>query len=251
MHTTRRSMLGFLGIGTAAFAGRAFTGCASNARPSNAGNDASGDAPDGGYHAGFDASGYSQDAKYDYPDGAYNQPHSDAGESCAPTRPDAQGPFFAPGAPSRTALATASEPGAALSILGRVLQEDCVTPIEGALLDVWQADAAGNYHDAGTDYRLRGQMLTDAAGEYGMTTIKPGAYQTSPGAWRPAHLHFTVSKPGFLPVTTQLYFAGDPFLPPNDSCTGCGSDDEDRVIALTEAQGVLVGEFRIVLRRRT
>ena len=30
----------------------------------------------------------------------------------------------------------------------------------------------------------------------------------------------------------QLYFAGDRYLPPNDSCAACGSDDPDRVIPL-------------------
>jgi len=231
MQTTRRSMLGLLGIGTAAIAGRSIAGC-------------------GGGNAGVVDAGRGFDGGYNYPDGAYNVADTDAGETCTPTRPDAQGPFFAPGAPSRTWIATADEPGDELSIHGTVVGEDCVTPIAGALLDVWQADAAGNYHEAGTEFRLRGQMLTSGTGSYGFTTIKPGSYQTSPGAWRPAHIHFTVSKPGFAPVTTQLYFEGDQFLPPNDSCTGCGSDDRDRVIPLMLGEGgVLLGEFKIILRR--
>ena len=219
-------MLGILGIGTAAIASRGIAGC-------------------GGDNAAPDDAGRGFDSGYNYPDGAYNVPDTDAGETCAPTRPDAQGPFFAPGAPNRAWLATADEPGDVLSIYGSVVQDDCVTPVEGALLDVWQADAAGVYHDAGTEYRLRGQMLTDRAGIYGFTTVKPGNYDG-----RPAHIHFTVSKPGFTPVTTQLYFKGDPFLPPNDSCTGCGSDDPDRVIQLSVGEGlVLFGEFKIILRR--
>lgn len=218
-------MLGFLGIGTAAIAGRSIAGCGSN-------NKSIADA--GGFDSG-----------YNDPDGAYNVPDTDAGEICTPTRPDAQGPFFAPGAPNRTWLATADEPGDVLVITGRVVQEDCTTPIDGALLDVWQADAAGVYHAAGTDYRLRGQMLTADGGIYSFTTVKPGHYDG-----RPAHMHFTISKPGFVPVTTQLYFTGDPFLPPNDSCTGCGSDDRDRVIPLSVGEGgVLFGDFKIILRR--
>lgn len=222
-------MLGLLGIGSAALAGRGLAGC-------GGGNTSR---PDGGGGAG----GF--DSGYNYPDGAYNVPDTDAGEMCTPTRPDAQGPFFAAGAPNRSWIATADEPGDVLSIFGSVMQEDCVTPIENALLDVWQADAAGVYHAAGIEYRLRGQMLTDRAGIYSFTTVKPGNYDG-----RPAHIHFTVSKPGFATVTTQLYFAGDRFLPPNDSCTGCGSDDAERVIQLSPGEGgVLMGEFRIILRR--
>ena len=29
-------------------------------------------------------------------------------------------------------------------------------------------------------------------------------------AWRPAHLHLKISAPGHQPITTQLYFPGDP-----------------------------------------
>lgn len=229
--TTRRSMLGFLGIGTAALASRGIAGC-------------------GGSNANVADGGGGFDSRYNYPDGVYNVPDTDAGDTCTPTRPDAQGPFFAPGAPRRFELAGPNEPGELLSISGEVVEDDCATPIAGALLDVWQADAAGNYHDAGTEFRLRGQMLTRDSGSYGFTSIKPGSYETSPGAWRPAHIHFTVSKPGFVPVTTQLYFVGDQFLPPNDSCTGCGSDDHDRVIPLLPGEGgILMGEFKIILRR--
>lgn len=224
-------MLGLLGVGTAALASRSLVGC---------GDSNGARMPDGGGGSGG-SGGF--DAGHNDLDGTV--PDTDAGEICTPTRPDAQGPFFAPGAPNRTWIAGPNEPGEVLSIYGTVLEDDCVTPIEGALLDVWQADATGVYHAAGTEYRLRGQMLTDRAGIYGFTTVKPGHYDG-----RPAHIHFTVSKPGFAPVTTQLYFTGDAFLPPNDSCTGCGSDDPDRIIPLQVGEGaVLMGEFRIILRR--
>ena len=231
--TSRRAVLGWLGAAGAVVSTRALGGCAGDAMR---GRDAGGGIDGGGYHV---------------PDGGYHVPDVDAGEACVPTRPDAQGPFFAPGAPSRTNLASVDEPGQPLVILGQVLADDCTTPIAGALLDVWQADAAGSYHDAGTDYRLRGQLLSDAQGGYSFSTIKPGNYETAPGAWRPAHIHFTVSAPGFAPVTTQMYFAGDPYLPPNDSCTGCGSDDAARVITLYPGEGALIGDFRIVLRHLT
>ena len=51
-------------------------------------------------------------------------------------------------------------------------------------------------------------------------------------------------------MTTQLYFAGDPYLPPNDSCGSCTSEDPDRQVALARGKdGVEHGTWRVVLRR--
>lgn len=245
---TRRSMLGWLTVTPVALAG-----CGASSGATDAGDAA---------RASSDASPPSEDASR--PDGgpapdvgstpdatpedaavvdAGREP--DAAASCEPTRPDAEGPFFEPGAPSRTELAP-DEPGEPLEIRGTVVDADC-TPLPGALLDVWQADAEGNYHDAGAEWRLRAQMTTDDQGRYHFTTIKPGRYPLA-GSTRPAHIHFMVSHPGLQPVTTQLYFEGDPFLAPNDPCNaGCDSGDPARIIELVEDGDRLVGTFDIVL----
>ncbi len=152
--------------------------------------------------------------------------------ACRATAADVLGPFYLPGAPSRMQLAAAAEPGERLAIAGTVLGADC-TPLAGVLLDVWQADKDGAYHGGAVDqFRLRGTVMTDASGRFEVETIRPGNYQQAPGLWRPAHLHVTLSHPAHRSVSTQLYFAGDRYLPPNDSCGACGSDDPDRVIAL-------------------
>jgi Dioxygenase len=44
-------------------------------------------------------------------------------------------------------------------------------------------------------------------------------------SWRPAHLHFKIDADGYQPLTTQLYFAGDPYL---DS--DCGSAVKDSLV---------------------
>ncbi|MBE7452343.1 MAG: hypothetical protein HS111_26705 [Kofleriaceae bacterium] len=175
------------------------------------------------------------------------------GAICRATTADVLGPYHRSGAPSRTMIAAATEAGDRLALDGVVLADDCTTPLVGAVLDVWQADAAGAYHEpdaAGGPYRLRGKVAAAADGTWMVDTIRPGNYQTGPGAWRPAHVHLIVSHPGYRTVTTQLYFAGDPYLPPNDSCTTCGSDDPARIIPLTARPGGgLAGELRIVLAR--
>lgn len=176
-----------------------------------------------------------------------------AGTSCSPTTPDIQGPFYLAGAPRRRRLASREEPGERLVIRGTVLGDDCRTPLAGAVLDVWQADAQGEYHGAEARYRLRGLVRSNRRGRYAFSTIKPGAYRLGAG-FRPAHIHFTITHPDFAPLTTQLYFAGDPYLPPNDACgAACNSDEADRVIVLRRSGrrgAVLRGTFDVVLRRR-
>ena len=74
--------------------------------------------------------------------------------------------------------------------------------IRGALVEVWQANAAGRYrhevdqHPAPLDpnFSGAGRCLTDDDGRYRFVTIKPGAYPwgNHENAWRPAHIHFSV-----------------------------------------------------------
>src|SRR5688500_250221 len=91
-------------------------------------------------------------------------------------------------------------------------------PIQGAMVDVWQCDAAGLYSGV-TDQTvgfdtvgqkfLRGHQVTDAAGAARFTTIYPGWY---PG--RTVHIHFKVRAPAArggeagaaYEFTSQLFF---------------------------------------------
>ena len=57
---------------------------------------------------------------------------------------------------------------------------------------------------------LRGKLNADASGSYAFRTIIPGRYLNG-AQYRPAHIHVKVSAPGQVPLTTQLYFEGDPF----------------------------------------
>ncbi|MCA1580893.1 MAG: dioxygenase [Acidobacteria bacterium] len=168
---------------------------------------------------------------------------------CLPTASDVAGPFYLPGAPRRLDLAAAGESGDRIAIRGRVLSSDCRTGVAGALLDVWQADAKGEYHGKDEQYRLRGQILTGPDGTYEIHSIRPGNYRQENG-WRPAHIHFTISAPGHEPVTTQLYFRGDPYLAPHDSCgSECHSDDAHRIVALEPEKGRLMGRFDVTLKK--
>jgi len=113
--------------------------------------------------------------------------------------------------------------GERILVHGRVLDEDG-RPVRGALVEVWQANAAGRYkhkvdtHDAPLDpnFSGAGRMLTDDNGYYSFKTIKPGAYPWGNhyNAWRPAHIHFSLFGAGILSrLVTQMYFPGDPLQP--------------------------------------
>lgn len=87
-------------------------------------------------------------------------------------------------------------------------------PLAGALVDVWQCDARGEYsafedRRAGFDTRgeryLRGQQVTDADGVCRFTTIYPGWYRG-----RAVHIHFKIrteaATGGSYEFTSQLFF---------------------------------------------
>ncbi len=165
-----------------------------------------------------------------------------APEVCQPTLDDAEGPFYVPDTPTVTSLASPSEPGDLIAIVGAIVGPDCA-PIPGATVEVWHADAEGQYSDA----KLRATLTASKDGAYAFDSIYPGQYLQSNG-WRPAHIHYKVSAPGFETLTTQLYFEGDPYLSPNDSCVSCGSWDTGRIIPLAlDTQGVKRGAFEVVL----
>jgi len=102
------------------------------------------------------------------------------------------------------------------------------TPIEGAVLDTWQADNYGaysGYHGDAPEWNLRGKMKTDENGKVVYETVRPGPYpipdQGPTGrllhylgrhSWRPAHLHYLISKEGYETLTEQLYFEDDAWL---------------------------------------
>jgi len=141
------------------------------------------------------------------------------------------GPYYLPGQqhlPARTTLPMRpEEKGTPLVFTGRVLDLDG-TPVAGAQLDLWQADADGYYSGFAPhipEGNLRGVVTADEEGRFEVRTIQPAPYQIPTdgptgklitGAdwhpWRPAHLHLLVRAPGHRQITTQLYFAGGEWL---------------------------------------
>ena len=113
--------------------------------------------------------------------------------------------------------------GERIVVSGRVVASDG-HPVRHALVEVWQANAAGRYVDPVDDHPApidpnftgAGRCLTDGEGRYRFVTVKPGAYpwRNHENAWRPAHIHFSVFGPSLESrLVTQMYFPGDPLMP--------------------------------------
>ena len=120
----------------------------------------------------------------------------------APTLAETEGPFFKPRSPERADLIEPGMKGRPIVLSGQVLDRGC-RPLGHALVDLWQADDAGEYDNTG--FRLRGHVLTDADGRYRFRTIVPALY---PGRTR--HFHVKVQPAGASLLTTQLYFPNEP-----------------------------------------
>lgn len=171
--------------------------------------------------------------------------------SCDPTTLDyyGQGPFYTPNAPMITGsqLASVSEPGTRLIISGRVQNMDCTEVIPDTEIDIWHADDAGAYDNSG--FNLRGITKSNAQGFYMFETIYPGKYLNG-SVYRPAHIHFKITPPGYPTLTTQLYFEGDPdnTTDPAASKTSGTYDATARIISLTtNTNGKLEGTWDIVV----
>ncbi len=113
--------------------------------------------------------------------------------------------------------------GERIVVHGRVLDERG-RGVSGALVEFWQANAAGRYRHKKETYLAPldpnfggcGRTITDEDGSYAFRTIKPGPYPWPNGVndWRPAHIHFSIFGHGFAQrLITQMYFEGDPLIP--------------------------------------
>lgn len=117
--------------------------------------------------------------------------------------------------------------GTTLFLTGTVTDGDG-KPVPGAVLDVWQADADGNYEAQIADVdeaRLRAKYKARDDGSYCVRTIAPRGYSipmdgpvgelirtTDISHFRPAHVHVLIDEPGYRKLITHLFQEGAEFL---------------------------------------
>ncbi|WP_390910775.1 dioxygenase [Pseudosulfitobacter sp. SM2401] len=139
------------------------------------------------------------------------------------------GPFHVSGAPP---LAVGGDMkrhfGGPVLLSEGVIRDTEGQPIAGAQIDIWQTAPNGLYasQDADQDtYSFHGLMTVGEDGRYAFTTVKPVEYTVpSDGPvgdilracgrhpWRPSHLHYIVTAPGYRPLVTEIFPDDDPYL---------------------------------------
>ncbi len=162
------------------------------------------------------------------------------------TTNDILGPFYRVDAPVRNDLTVKGLKGTVVELKGRVFRQDCVTPIENAMVEIWHCDTDGEYDNNSKDFHQRGKWFSDAEGNYAFKTILPGKYLNG-NQYRPAHIHFRVSAAGSRELISQLYFQGDPHIT-NDPWAS-KKEAERRILPITleDTRGNLTVVFDIFL----
>ncbi|HEY8608986.1 MAG TPA: intradiol ring-cleavage dioxygenase [Noviherbaspirillum sp.] len=142
------------------------------------------------------------------------QPAPAGRPACVITAEQTEGPYFLDHRLNRSDLRSDPSDGSrrngvplALQLRVQAAEATVCTPLKGAIVHVWHADADGNYSgiDGSRSMYLRGYQRTDANGIARFRTIYPGWY---PG--RTVHIHFKVIARGKngkpYELTSQLYF---------------------------------------------
>lgn len=140
------------------------------------------------------------------------------------------GPFYIANAPKYPSGANIclDGKGEPVHVRGKVTNNKG-KPIPGAILDVWQANEDGFYDvqqkGIQPDMNLRGVFTADEKGSYNFRSAYPRyypiPYDGSVGdllkaldrnQYRPAHLHFKVSAPGYETLVTHIFTPDCPWL---------------------------------------
>lgn len=140
------------------------------------------------------------------------------------------GPFHVAGAPERAMGERISFDGKGEECLfeGRVVDVQG-RPVAGARLDVWSDNADGYYDvqqpEIQPKWNNRGIFTTGYDGKYSFVGIKPVSYPIPHDGpvgqmlcalgrhpYRPAHMHFIITAPGFEKVVTHTFVGDDPYI---------------------------------------
>lgn len=193
-------------------------------------------------------------------------------EAAAPSAPESievtyytpaqgEGPYYIIGKPDDYDNDLTTVPGSVGVPAGQLLEfsgrlyDAAGTPVEGAVIEIWQTDANGIYDHPGdpdtarrdVNFQFYGEAVTAVDGRYNFRTILPGEYEP-----RPRHIHVKVKLNGQELLTTQFYFEGDPALAGERMFTDAAGDGVHLVMSLVEGQDangnpILIGERDIVL----
>ncbi|MBL8835662.1 MAG: protocatechuate 3,4-dioxygenase subunit alpha [Alphaproteobacteria bacterium] len=180
-----------------------------------------------------------------------------------PTASQTVGPFFHFGL-ERPAWADLTGGGKAIGdrirIEGQVRDGDGA-PVQDALLEIWQANAAGKYDHPEDEqekpvdpgFRGFGRCATDAQGRYAFTTVRPGRVPGRGNTLQAPHVNMTIFARGLLKhLVTRVYFADRSAANESDPVLATIDDPVARRTLLASAGategGVTTYRFDIILQ---
>lgn len=108
-------------------------------------------------------------------------------------------------------IASPGTPGLHVTIEGRIL-DGKGDPVPDAVLEIWQANATGQYSsESGAEgFTGFGRIPTDTEGQFRFTTIQPGPVPGPEGKLQSPHLAVRLMMRGLLKaLVTRLYFPGN------------------------------------------
>jgi protocatechuate 3,4-dioxygenase alpha subunit len=178
-----------------------------------------------------------------------------------PTASQTAGPFFSIGLarPEWSDLTGGGKAaGERVRIEGSVLDGD--GPVADALVEIWQANAAGRYAHAedrqakplDPHFRGFGRSATDKQGRFRFLTVRPGPVPGRGNTLQAPHISIAVFARGLLKqVTTRLYFPGEA-LNKSDPVLGLVDDERRRATLIAadagQQEGATLYRFDIVLQ---
>jgi protocatechuate 3,4-dioxygenase, alpha subunit len=158
------------------------------------------------------------------------------------------GPFFQVGLAATDALGSLvrpDTPGEHLTLRLRVVDGD-EAPVPDCLVEIYQADANGNYGQA--PFSGFGRLATSQDGWCTFETIRPGAVADGQGGVQAPHINVCLFARGLLrQLYTRVYFAGDAALE-HDPVFALVADDRKPLLLASPIDGGRVWDFVIRLQ---
>lgn len=186
-----------------------------------------------------------------------------SGEDLKPTPKQTEGPFYPIQAQkdmdfdlTRVEGSDGVAKGEVIHIVGTVVDTEG-KPVEDATVDLWQANAAGRYahphdrNDAPLDENFQGWAIVPSGkqGGFKFKTVMPGAYPISETSKRTPHIHFKVSKRGYVEITTQMYFPDQQLNASDLIFKRHPKEEQELMTAKADPQNPGTFHYRVVLQQ--
>ncbi len=148
----------------------------------------------------------------------------------------------------RENLAPAKIEGERVTITGRVIDGDG-KPVNDAVVEIWQANAAGKYGQKG--FRGFGRSATDDQGAFRFQTIRPGRVPGTDGKLQAPHIAVNIFMRGLLKqLVTRIYFPDDAANAKDAVLARVPRERRGTLIAKKAARKPAALEWNVVLQGR-